>query len=159
MVIHGMIILENGEWKEINFKDTLTTFNSHEEFAKQYISNNQEIKQLFQEYQKEHEKICLRNNSTCITDPVDFLMQYFGFIKIGLKIQNTNHTILFYNQSPEFNESEIGRKRISIINTYRSRGFQEENCFNNDLPDFVYSMQKDNGFLKRIYIDQEKSPY
>ena len=85
MIIHGMIALENGEWKEINFENELTKFNSHTEFAKHYIAINQELRSLYQEYSKEYEKFCLRKNEKCIVDPVDFLMQYFGFIKIGLK--------------------------------------------------------------------------
>ena len=155
MIIHGMIVLENGEWKEINFENELTKFNSHTEFAKHYIAINQELGSLYQEYSKEYAKFCLRENEKCIVDPVDFLMQYFGFIKIGLKIQETSRTILFYHQSPEYNESKIGKDRFSIINTYRARGFIEENGFNNEIPEFVYDMQKDNQFLKGLYSEQE----
>ena len=155
MIIHGMIILENGEWKEIDFANELTKFNSHTEFAKHYIASSQKLKSLFQEYTKEYEKACLRKNERCIVDPVDFLMQYFGFLKIGLKIQETSRTILFYHQSPEYNESKIGKGRFSIINTYRARGFVEEKDFNNEIPDFVYDMQKDNHFLQSLYSNPE----
>ena len=155
MVIHGMIVLENDEWKEIDFENELTKFNSHEEFAKKYIDDNQKLTDLFQEYCKEYEKFCLRNDNKCIIDPVDFLIQYFGFIKVGLKIEETSHTILFYHQSPEFNESKVGKDRLSIINTYRARGFVEEKDFNNEIPDFVYDMQKDNHFLQSLYFNPE----
>ena len=150
-----MIILENGHWKEINFKNEQTQFNSHEEFAEQYISDHQDIDSLFQEYCNDYKKYCLRKKEKYVVDPADFLMQYFGFIRVGLKLQDTDHTIMFYRQFPEFDDSKIGEERYSIINTYRARGFKEANNFNNRVSDFIYDMQNEKKFLRSLYSEQD----
>lgn len=155
MLFNGIIILDNGKWKEIDFKKEETKFDSHEEFARQYIANNQDLNNLFQDYKFEYKKFSNRYNKPCIVDPVDFLLQYFGFIKIGVKINTESRNLIFYKQSPEYNESQIGKERSSIINLYRSRGFVDETNFNNDLPDFVYDMQNENKFFNYLYSTHE----
>lgn len=151
MIDFGFIILNNGKWQEIDFNDQLHPISGHEEFASNYLNINKEAFLNFQDCAKEYSKQNFSFGKSQKYNSVDFLCEYYGFIKVGNKINNiTNKTILAYPEPPEYTETSIGRKRSSIINLYYARGFQKAPILIDETNEYMYRLQKDNGLFKKI---------
>ncbi len=156
MIDFGFIILNNGRWQEIDFADQTHHFSGHEEFARDYLNSNKEAFSNFQDCDREYSKQAFSFGKSQEYNPVDFLCEYYGFIKIGNKIGNlTSKTILAYPEPPEYTETNIGKERTSIINLYYARGFQKATIILDETNEYMYRMQKENGLFKKLK-DYEK---
>ena len=159
MITRGIAVWNEGtkNWEEIDFDDPMTFFETHSDFAKDFILKDEERISNYKDYSREIERNKYDSNFKQILDPVDFLLQYYGYVKIGIKIDDAAKFMLYYNEYDNFNETEMGKKRSELINLYRARGFREESSGRLYIPDFVYEMQRDNGLFKhQTPIDLEK---
>lgn len=93
----------------------MTFFETHSDFAKDFILKDEERISNYKDYSREIERNKYDSNFKQILDPVDFLLQYYGYVKIGIKIDDAAKFMLYYNEYDNFNETEMGKKR-----TYQS---------------------------------------
>lgn len=153
MINHGFIYLEDGKIKQIDLESS--KFQSHEECAMDILENNPSLKNVYDEYVQDSIHTQNREHIQISHDPIDFLMQYLGYIKVGLKIDNNRKIISFVNQSEEFEQTQGGKSRKGIINTYRTRGYEEETDFETNLYDYVYELQVENHLFDSLEPSQE----
>lgn len=153
MINHGFIFLEDGKIKQIDLDNS--KYQSHEACAIDILKNSPSLKGIYDEYVQDSIHIQNREHIQISHDPIDFLMQYLGYIKVGLKIDNDRRIISFVCQSEEFNATQGGKSRRGIINTYRTRGYEEESDFATNLYDYVYDLQRENHLFDSLEPSQE----
>ena len=97
MINHGFIFLEDGKIKQIDLDNS--KYQSHEACAIDILKNNPNLKSIYDEYVQDSIHIQNREHIQISHDPIDFLMQYLGYIKVGLKIDSDRKIISFVCQS------------------------------------------------------------
>lgn len=159
MIQRGIIVWdkEGQNWSEVNFDNPETAYDTHRDFANDYIAQDKERMLSYKEYKREIERNQNNPEFSQVLDPVDFLLQYYGCVKIGNKIDENTRFLLYYNQYDNFNTTDMGKKRNEIITSYNARGYKQERSGRMYVPDFVYDMQMEDKLCEKLSVKDRES--